>query len=165
MSYLKHSLGENESLIATGRFSWLYRAAALGILLIAFGGAGFLLIALNAQIFSALAVGLGVAVALAVMIPIWTTEIGVTNQQLVIKRGLLTRRTEEVELWSIEEVDLEQGLLGRLFNFGRIIIQGTGDDEMRLPAIADPLEFRKAIQTAISRVTQAGRLRQPPEST
>jgi len=43
----------------------------------------------------------------------------VTNQRLIFKRGLLWRSTQELQLRAIEEVNLEQGLVGRLLNFWR----------------------------------------------
>ena len=48
------------------------------------------------------------------LLPIWTTEIGVTDQRLIFKRGLLWRTTQELQLRAIEEVNLDQGLFGRL---------------------------------------------------
>jgi uncharacterized membrane protein YdbT with pleckstrin-like domain len=92
------------------------------------------------------------------MLPIWTTEISVTNQRLVVKRGFLTRRTEELALRAIEEVDFEQGVLGQLFGFGRIAVHGTGVDDMKIPANADPLAFRKAVQRAMSRLRMHDRV-------
>jgi hypothetical protein len=51
---------------------------------------------------------------LGILVPIWTTEIGVTNERAIFKRGLLWRATQALQLRAIEEVALEQGLLGRL---------------------------------------------------
>ena len=82
------------------------------------------------------------------MIPIWTTEIAVTNHRLVVKRGWLTRSTSELQLKSIEQVNFHQGLLGRLFDFGRIDIHGTGVDDLRLPNIGCPKDLLKAIENA-----------------
>jgi uncharacterized membrane protein YdbT with pleckstrin-like domain len=110
-----------------------------------------------AMLASGIACVAGIAGFVAVMVPVWTTEIAVTNQRLVVKKGLFTRSSEELQLWSIEEVDWEQGLLDRFFGFGRLIICGTGDEDMRLPLISDALAFRKAVQQAISEV----RPRQP----
>ena len=90
----------------------------------------------------------------AVMLPIWTTEIGVTTQRLIYKRGLLRRTTNELQLRAIEEVNLEQGLLGRLFNYGRIELHGTGVDDIRLPQLAEPIALQRAVQEAIGTATQ-----------
>ena len=49
----------------------------------------------------------GVVLFVAIMGPLWTTEIGVTNQRFIFKRGLIWRSTHELQLRAIEEVNLE----------------------------------------------------------
>ncbi len=78
-----------------------------------------------------------------------TTEIGLTNRRLIVKRGFPSRHTQEMELRAIEEIELDQGVLGRLLGYGRIDVQGTGDDNVKVPAIADPLAFLRAVEGAI----------------
>ena len=78
------------------------------------------------------------------------TEIGVTNQRLIYKRGLVARATKEVELRCIEVVDLEQSLLGRLLDYGRVGVHGTGVADIVLPSMADPLGLRRALQDGIA---------------
>jgi uncharacterized membrane protein YdbT with pleckstrin-like domain len=104
----------------------------------------------------------GLAVLLARMIPIWTTEIVVTSHRLVLKRGWLSRSTVEHQLKSIEQVNFHQGLLGRIFNFGRIVVHGTGVEDLVLPNIASPTELVKAIENASIPVKQPP-LEAPPE--
>jgi uncharacterized membrane protein YdbT with pleckstrin-like domain len=153
MSYIEHSLGEAETLLYRARFPWFHGAVgwtalALGFVVGAiayangFGAVGGVL---------ALA---GVAVFLGVFIPIRTTEIGVTNQRLIYKRGLIWRKTQELQLRAIEEVKLDQGLLGRLFDFGRLDLHGTGVGDIRLPTLADPVGLRKALQDGMAAAAQ-----------
>jgi Bacterial PH domain len=97
----------------------------------------------------------GIAAFVAIMKPLWTTEIGVTNQRFIYKRGWLWRTTQELQLRAIEEVNLDQGLLGRLFNYGRLELRGTGVDDMRLPPLADPLGLRKALQDGMAEAAQS----------
>jgi hypothetical protein len=97
----------------------------------------------------------GVVLFLSIMVPIWTTEIGVTNQRFIYKRGLLWRSTQELQLRAIEEVNFEQGLLGRAFDFGRLELRGTGVDDIRLPPLADPLGLRKGLQDGMAVAAQA----------
>jgi uncharacterized membrane protein YdbT with pleckstrin-like domain len=66
----------------------------------------------------------------------------VTSERVILKRGFLTRHTDEIELSAIEEINIDQGFLGRLLGFGRITVQGTGDDDVDIPPIADPVRFR-----------------------
>ena len=93
---------------------------------------------------------------LTIMGPLWTTEIGVTNQRFIFKRGLIWRATHELQLRAIEEVNLQQDLLGRIFDCGRLRLHGTGVDDIRLPVLADPIGLRKALQDGMAAANQAG---------
>lgn len=95
---------------------------------------------------------IGTIVFLRIMVPIWTTEIGVTSERVVLKQGFLTRHTDEIELPSIEEINVDQGFFGRLLGFGRITIRGTGVDDVDIPAIADPLHVSRSIQHGLEKI-------------
>jgi hypothetical protein len=154
MSYIKHSLGESEHLLYRARFPWFYHVTGWGVLLALVAGG----IAAYGNGYGALAAALGltgVVLFLSIMMPIWTTEIGVTNQRFIYKRGLLWRSTQELQLRAIEEVNFEQGLLGRAFDFGRLELRGTGVDDIRLPPLADPLGLRKGLQDGMAVAAQA----------
>jgi uncharacterized membrane protein YdbT with pleckstrin-like domain len=110
---------------------------------------------------AALLVLAGIVLFLAIMAPLWTTEIGVTTQRFVFKRGLVWRTTHELQLRAIEEVNLEQGLLGRILDFGQLQLHGTGVDDIRLPSLADPLALRKALQDGMASAAQSGMVATP----
>jgi uncharacterized membrane protein YdbT with pleckstrin-like domain len=82
------------------------------------------------------------------MIRKWTTEIGITSHRFVTKTGLLSLHTDEIALPNIEGVKVRQSLGGRIWGYGRLRIEGTGIDAVELPTIADPIGFRRAIETA-----------------
>jgi uncharacterized membrane protein YdbT with pleckstrin-like domain len=156
MTYSEESLGQNEKLIYQARFHPLYYIAAWISFII------FLVIAIGSIIYTegiTMWVLLGVCAAglaaLATwMKPIWTTEIVVTNHRLVLKRGWISRSTTELQLKNIEEVNFHQGLLGRIFGFGKIVVHGTGVDDLILPNIAQPTDLVKAIENASIPVKQ-----------
>lgn len=77
-----------------------------------------------------------------------TTEIAVTTERVVYKRGLISRDIGEINIDRIEGVAVHQGVLGRIFGYGRILIRGMGVGEVLLPTIAEPIEFRRAVQEA-----------------
>ena len=77
-----------------------------------------------------------------------TTEICVTNNRVIYKVGLVARYTGEMGIDRVESVNIYQGVLGRIFGFGRVSVHGMGVGEIVLPTIAEPLEFRKAIDHA-----------------
>jgi len=156
MSYIEQSLAGNEQLLYRAHFHWFYRAAAWGLLLAAGVGAFVAYYRAYPLWASAALAGLGVLVFLAIMLPIWAQQIAVTNQRLIHRRGLVRRSTEELQLRAVEEIRLEQSILGRILGFGRVIISGTGLEDVRLPALAEPVKLRRMIQEAISMRPVAG---------
>ena len=130
MGYIEQSLGARETLVARARFHWIYKLQAwlalifLGIFII------------------------GIWIFFKMMIRMWTTEIGVTTHRFIEKTGWFTLKTNEIALPNIEGVRVEQSFLGRLLGYGHIRIEGTGVDAVVIPNIADPIGFRRAIETA-----------------
>ena len=74
-----------------------------------------------------------------------TTEFAVTNQRVVYKTGLLGRHTLEMNRAKVESVDVDQSIPGRLFDYGTIIVRGTGGNLEPIRHIAAPLTFRSHI--------------------
>ena len=153
MSYIQQSLGDGETIIARARFHWLYLTAAwLAVIL-----PGVLLLAALGQaqtqpdpysVAAGLLFAMGLIVFLRMMIRKWSTEIGVTSHRFVEKYGLLSMKTNEIALPNIEGVRVSQSILGKLFGYGTVKIEGTGVDSVTTPSIADPVGFVRAIQTA-----------------
>lgn len=152
MSYIDESLADNERLVYRARFHWLSKIGAWAILA-TFLGFALMCLAVasgwSALTAAAIMVALGFAMFSAIMMPIWTTEIGVTSHRLIYKRGWLRRTTDELQLSSIEEVNLDQGAIGRLLDFGRLHIHGTGVNDVILPVLADPVGLRRSLQEAM----------------
>jgi len=128
MNYVNEVLTGGESVRATAHFHWLYTANAVFWLIV-----GMLLPPLGPIVF------------LVLMIRKWTTEIAVTDRRVIYKRGWIARRTDEIALSRLEEINLSQGIWGRIFGFGKLRLGGTGMGNIVLPTIADPISFRKAI--------------------
>jgi uncharacterized membrane protein YdbT with pleckstrin-like domain len=148
MGYIEQSLGANEVVYYRARKPFLRRAFGWSVLLLTIAAAAE--IYLHGYNLLAAAAGVaGLILFLFLMVPVWTTEIAVTDHRVIFKRGLLRRDVSDLQLRSIEQVGLKQGLLGRLFNMGKVEIHGTGVDDVRLPAIADPVALQRSIQEAM----------------
>ncbi len=154
VSYIQQSLGQGETIIAVGRFHWLYSfkawlalilPAVILIAVIIYADASdrdwLVLAALGLWV-------LGAITFLRRMIRKWTTEIGITSHRFVKKTGFLSLKTDEFALPNIEGVEVRQTLAGRILGYGHLRIEGTGDDAVNLPDIADPVGFRRALETA-----------------
>lgn len=76
------------------------------------------------------------------------SEFAVTNKRVIIKLGILKTRSLELFLSKIEGITVNQGVFGNMFNFGDIIITGSGGTKEMFSGIQSPLDFRKAVQQA-----------------
>ena len=83
---------------------------------------------------------------IAPLIAFSTSEFAITNKRVIIKVGLISRRTLEMNLNKIESVNVNQGMLGRMLGYGTIVIVGTGGTKEPFASILDPLGFRKKFQ-------------------
>lgn len=75
-----------------------------------------------------------------------TSEFAVTTDRVVMKTGLFTRKTIEIQLSKVESVEVSQDVLGRLLNYGAITVSGTGGTHEPFTLIDDPMAFRKAVR-------------------
>jgi uncharacterized membrane protein YdbT with pleckstrin-like domain len=75
----------------------------------------------------------------------WATEYAVTDRRVIYKRGLIWRRTIEVNMDKISSVDVDQSIIGRLLNYGTVKIRSAGADPEPISEVGDPLGFRNNI--------------------
>jgi uncharacterized membrane protein YdbT with pleckstrin-like domain len=75
----------------------------------------------------------------------WTTELAVTDRRVIYKRGFIRRDTVEMNMDKVEAVEVQQSVLGRLFNYGTLNVKGTGQSIEHLCTIASPLALRNAM--------------------
>jgi len=75
----------------------------------------------------------------------FTTEIAVTDRRVIFKQGFIRRQTTEMNMSKVESVDVDQSILGRVFDYGDILVRGTGVGLEPLTMIAHPLAFRNAV--------------------
>ncbi|WP_373069389.1 PH domain-containing protein [Gemmatimonas sp.] len=80
-----------------------------------------------------------------------TSEVVITNRRIIAKVGLISRRTVELNLLKIESIRVDQGIVGRMLNYGDIHIVGTGGSQQPITRIAYPLEFRRRFDEVLSR--------------
>jgi uncharacterized membrane protein YdbT with pleckstrin-like domain len=101
------------------------------------------------SIYAALAAGV-VAVAFALLASAVlernSRKVLVTDRRIVALDGVLHRTSRETRLSSVQSIDLDQSIFGRLLNFGTITIHTGNDDPMVLKSIAFPLELHQALQ-------------------
>jgi uncharacterized membrane protein YdbT with pleckstrin-like domain len=151
-SYVAEVLQPNETVRYDGSLHWIIYLP--GIVLLAFGIAGLLGVLTMAhdahgyRIYSTIvyvALGVGALHLFSAWLKQWTTEIAVTDRRVIYKTGLISRRTVEMNMDKVESVDVTQDIFGRIFNYGTVLIRGTGASLEPLSTIASPLALRNAI--------------------
>jgi uncharacterized membrane protein YdbT with pleckstrin-like domain len=81
-------------------------------------------------------------------------EMAVTNKRVIIKSGVLNRRTFEVLLAKVESIGVQEPIWGRILGYGTVVVRGTGGTPEPFYKIAHPLEFRKQVQEQIELLQQ-----------
>jgi uncharacterized membrane protein YdbT with pleckstrin-like domain len=149
MAYYKKVLQPDERVRYIGGLHWMMYKNAIMF------SVCMILIGFFTLVYSGVSNGqpllLLVPLVLAVIsfIPPWfrrvTTEIVVTDKRIIHKVGWIARRTEEMNMTKVETVDVRQGIFGRLFGFGTVLIIGIGSSWEPLAFVKSPLELRNAI--------------------
>ena len=83
-------------------------------------------------------------------------EFGVTNKRVIIKTGVIWRKTLEVILQKVESISVDQSIPGRVLGYGTITITGSGGSSEPHANIAKPLEFRMKVQEQIQKLEMDG---------
>jgi uncharacterized membrane protein YdbT with pleckstrin-like domain len=146
MSYVDRNLLEGEAVAYRARLHWKIFAlpfliAVLGVILAWLASSWYVV---------ALSFGLAFLTAIPRFIRYATSEFAVTNKRVIFKLGLLNRHTLELVLAKLETIGVEQTITGRILNYGTIIVTGTGGTKEPFRDIADPLEFRKHVQSQLA---------------
>lgn len=138
LSYVESVIGPNEKVLYEGKVSlWaLVPLIVLGLLLLPL---------LIGPIFWVIA-----------FIRYDTTELAITSKQIIAKFGFIYRDTTELLLSKVESIQVHQSILGRILNYGSIVVSGSGDLQAIVPCISEPIVFRKKfmeIQEAVQNGT------------
>lgn len=137
MSYLEESLSRGEELHTVFRLSWVVwlRVVFWGVLAAACVSIALPLAALLA------------CVALGEWVKLRSIEQAVTNKRVILKTGIVSRKTEEMKLSSIETVEIQQSVWGRMFGYGTVKVTGRGLSDVVFKDVDDPMKVKRAIES------------------
>ncbi len=156
MSYVSHTLGANERILFLTGYHWLYwlggSILVAPFLAVAIGGIPYHGITYVLLVLAAIPMFYGATM----LVRAYALELAVTTDRFVKKTGLISITTEEVSLDKIEEVNVNETILGRIFGYGTINVHGTGAGDIRMKMVKDPIGLRREIQTAREHVKTKG---------
>jgi uncharacterized membrane protein YdbT with pleckstrin-like domain len=156
MSYVSRTLGANEKQLYLTGYHWLYwlgtALISLPFIVVAVGGIPYegmdylyLALAFIPFLYGVYYFFHGIAL-----------EVSVTSDRFVKKTGFISITSEEVSLDKIEEVNVNETILGRIFGYGTVDVHGTGAGAIHVKMVQDPVRLRREIQTAREQVKGKG---------
>lgn len=98
--------------------------------------------------FAALVLLIALAVIAWPLIARRSTELVITSKRLIAKFGVTSTQSIEIRFDRIETVRVKQSLMGRILNYGDIVVTGTGSTFDPIPNVSNPMKFRAALNDA-----------------
>ena len=156
MGYVRNVLQPNETLIHEAELSWVgYLTGVLvlvGALVLWVAGGEIFGRPLWVDIVAAAVALLALWLLGRAWFERWTTEVAITDRRIIHKTGFIRRNTIEMSVEKVESVDVNQSLLGRLLDYGDVLVRGTGAGLAPLKDIDAPLLFRSKLIGASHRL-------------
>ena len=152
-----------------------FRSSTLGWLVATAAGLGTLLLALIGIILAATdPFGLGlyplalVALAVVILAVKWIQNLAatyaITEERLIIRRGIIFKSVDEVELYRIKDVRINFSLLNQMAGIGRITItssdETTREGDLIIPEIQKAQERREQLRRLVDTARQKRRVRE-----
>jgi hypothetical protein len=164
MSYIEASLVPGETVVFQTRLHWIVmlRHILLGLVLLAASGALLSYLLHQPRLGNtgkhvteggaAALLACGLVAIFAGVVRRNATEMAVTTRRVVVKQGLMNRKTIEMLLNKIETIEVSEPMVGRMFGYGSITMVGTGGTSEPFHKIAQPLQFRSEVQQQLERL-------------
>jgi membrane protein YdbS with pleckstrin-like domain len=94
-------------------------------------------------------IAFGLLLELLVWIRVKSFSCRLTTQRLFVRRGWLAKHVEELELYRVKDVVVDQGVLQRMLSYGTIKVLADDDTtpETDLVGISRPTEVKEMIRT------------------
>jgi Bacterial PH domain len=167
MGYIDASLVSGETVVYQTRLHWIVmlRHILLALLLLA-GGVALLVYFLHhpqlgntdkhlTEGGAAALLFFGLVALIAGAVRRNATEMAVTTRRVVVKQGLMSRKTIEMLLNKIETIEVSEPMIGRMLGYGSITMVGTGGTSEPFHKIAHPLLFRGEVQQQLEKLAAA----------
>jgi uncharacterized membrane protein YdbT with pleckstrin-like domain len=155
MGYVEKVLQPGEQISYRGRLHWVvYLSGIVMVFLAAATALGSIFVlqervaSVGVLLLSVLLLVLGLYQIVRAWFTVVNTEIIVTNRRIIFKTGFISRSSIEMNLDKVESVLVRQGILGRILDFGTLVIRGVGAGLEPVANVAAPLEFHKHVNAA-----------------
>jgi hypothetical protein len=172
MSFIRKIIGPDETLIGISSAHWIYGATGLawlgasmiiglvlnyyahGLFDYLFMDSGAFAVYRIANVMFWIPTAFGIVMFLLYFLMMISPEIGLTSKRVIYKRGIIFVDVKEVDLEELKAANVDNGYLGRFFNYGYVVFDARFVEGMDLPAIGHPYRFVKALNDAKSHLKE-----------
>lgn len=74
------------------------------------------------------------------------SSLTIKKKQVILRTGMLVRKTTDIPLAKIETIDISQSVSGSMFHYGTLLITGTGGTRHVINYLDKPLTCRRYIE-------------------
>lgn len=130
MPYIEESLSKDEKIHEVYKLHWFSKIPMIIWIILALPTFGLTLI-----------------LAIYEWLRLRSIEQGSTNKRVIRKSGIISLKTEEMKIGSIETVEIDQSVFGRIFGYGNVKVTGRGISDVTFNKIDNPMEVKKSIES------------------
>lgn len=150
MGYVSENLMPGERVVFETKihpiiFLWPAIILALGLLVLEGGAAG-------------VAILIAISWAASAFVRRSTSEFAVTDRRLIVKVGVISRRTLEMQLTKIESLGIDQSILGRILGYGTVRCRGVGAGDQQFRSVANAMAVRRHVYELAEQLSQRERV-------
>ena len=152
MSLSKNNMMEGETVICEAKFHYMLYWLPILLTLLAVA-LPFILIGENTLKYRLIFSGIFLVLAL-----LWYVVINngkkfvLTNKRIILKTGIIMRNSKELMLRKCESINVQQTILGRIFNYGDVVVS-TGEEKDVFKYIWSPMTFSTKINEQIDKIS------------
>lgn len=137
MSYVDENLLPGETIVRRAVIHWYIFIPGLFLLIIG------LAILQKSLFIGGILLVFGFYYFIKAFVKFISTELVITSMRVIAKFGFISRTSIELAHNKVGSMLVEQSIMGRILNFGTVIVGGYGGATTPIPNIQDPLGFRK----------------------
>jgi uncharacterized membrane protein YdbT with pleckstrin-like domain len=133
------SLTEGEIPIWFGQMSWVSRWFWILIAIIC--------------LLTRILIVIAIIIAILVSIDVLTSEYFISNKRIYFKRGLISRVLNDIKIEWITNIFVQQGIFGRILNYGNIGISSPGEHAgaIGFVGVSDPMGVKAIIEDTLTK--------------
>jgi len=141
MTYIEQSLLKDEKIIFSTKLHPV--VFLLPVLLLAAG------VFLHFTGYSSIILYFALFSGIGALVNFISSEFSLTDKRVIGKTGFLRRKSVDLVLGKVESVKIDQDILGRLLNYGKVVVTGTGATQETFNNISNPLKLRSEVNSIL----------------